>query len=88
MISVKTAFVSVGLALIPAAAMAQQGSASDEMACTPDVYRLCAAQVPDETAIVSCLERNKASLSAACKQVFSRPEKAHSKSQQDDEDVD
>lgn len=88
MISVRIAFVSVGLALLPAAALAQQGSADDEMACTPDVYRLCASQVPDETAIVACLEHNKASLSAACKQVFSRPEKAHSKGQQDDEDVD
>lgn len=88
MISVKIAFVSLGLALIPATAMAQEGSMSDEMACTPDVYRLCAAQVPDETAIVSCLERNKASLSAGCKQVFSRPDKAHPKSQQGDEDVD
>ncbi len=87
MLSMKTAVASLALALLPAVALAAQGSAEDQLACTPDVYRLCAAQVPDETAITACLQHNRASLSPACKQVFSRPEKARSTLPQDD-DVD
>ena len=61
--------------LISTAAYAEhQGSLEDQLACTPDVYRLCAAQVPDEDAIVACLTRNKASLSQGCLKVFSRPD--------------
>ncbi len=49
------------------------GSLDDQMACTPDVYRLCASLIPNEDAIVACLEKNKATLSPACHKVFSAP---------------
>ena len=39
-------------------------------ACTPDVYRLCAGEIPNVRAIISCLRRQKASLSEACRAVF------------------
>ncbi len=59
---------------LPCAAFAHDGSMEDQMACTPDVYRFCASQIPDEDAIVACLNQHKASLSAACGKVFSRPD--------------
>ncbi|MDX7949874.1 hypothetical protein P7D22_01620 [Lichenihabitans sp. Uapishka_5] len=52
---------------------AGRGSADDQLACTPDVYRLCSSSVPDEDAIVACLNRNLPSLSPACKTVMTRP---------------
>ena len=39
-------------------------------ACTPDVYRLCAGEIPNARAITACLRRQKASLSPACAAVF------------------
>ena len=51
----------------------------DQIACTPDVYRLCAAQVPDEDAIVACLQRNRNALSSACARVFAEPAHAQTK---------
>jgi hypothetical protein len=46
-------------------------SADAESACTPDVFRLCRAQIPSENRIVACLKQNKARLSPACRKVFS-----------------
>jgi len=39
-------------------------------ACTPDVYRLCAGEIPNVRAITNCLRRQKASLSEPCRAVF------------------
>lgn len=36
-------------------------------ACTPDVYRLCAGEIPSVAKITACLRRKKASLSEACR---------------------
>lgn len=58
-----------------ASAQAQhRGSPEDQLACTPDVYRLCSSYVPDEDAIVACLRRNIQALSPACHQVMARPD--------------
>lgn len=51
-----------------------RGSMEDQLACTPDVYRLCSQYVPDEDSIVACLKRNVSNLSAACHKVFTRPQ--------------
>jgi hypothetical protein len=51
-------------------AHAQQGTPEQRRACTPDVYRLCAGEIPNARAITACLRRQKASLSAACAAVF------------------
>lgn len=73
-------------AALPTAALAQgRGSADDQLACTPDVYRLCAANIPDEDAITSCLRQHKAQLSAGCNAVFSRPEQPRAKTEDDDD---
>jgi hypothetical protein len=49
---------------------AQQGSPEQRRACTPDVYRLCAGEIPNVRAITACLRRQKSSLSPACAAVF------------------
>lgn len=36
-------------------------------ACSPDVYRLCAGEIPSVAKITACLRRKKASLSDACR---------------------
>jgi hypothetical protein len=36
-------------------------------ACSPDVYRLCAGEIPSVPKITACLRRKKASLSEACR---------------------
>jgi len=59
------------LALIASgSASAQQGTPEQRRACTPDVYRLCAGEIPNARAITACLRRQKASLSPACAAVF------------------
>ena len=51
-------------------AFAQQGTPEQRRACTPDVYRLCAGEIPNARAITVCLRRQKANLSPACAAVF------------------
>ena len=59
------------LALIASgSAGAQQGTPEQRRACTPDVYRLCAGEIPNARAITACLRRQKSSLSPACAAVF------------------
>ena len=48
-------------------ACAQQGTPEARRACTPDVYRLCAGEIPNVGAITACLHRHKGSLSSACR---------------------
>ena len=45
-------------------------TAEQRRACTPDVYRLCAGEIPSVAGITACLRRKKASLSDACRAVF------------------
>jgi hypothetical protein len=56
------------LAIGPASA--EPGTPEQRRACTPDVYRLCAGEIPNVRAITACLRRQKASLSDACRAVF------------------
>jgi hypothetical protein len=59
------------LALSAAApAAAAPGTPEQKKACTPDVYRLCAGEIPNVRAITACLRRQKANLSDACRAVF------------------
>jgi hypothetical protein len=55
------------------AAIAQdnRGTMEQQMACTPDVFRLCGAQIPDADRIVACLRANTPQLSEPCRAVFS-----------------
>lgn len=51
-------------------ASASLATPEQHKACTPDVYRLCPGEIPNVRAITSCLRRQEASLSEACKAVF------------------
>ena len=67
-----------GLAMMVCVAAADgalaQGSADDQEACKPDVFRLCSSQIPNVDAIVACLRTNEPNLNPACHQVmFPRP---------------
>ena len=46
-----------------------RGTLEQQMACTPDVFRLCGAQMPDANRIIACLRQNTP-LSGACRAVF------------------
>src|SRR5712691_6473699 len=46
------------------------GTMEQQVACTPDVWRLCSAEIPDVDRIVACLKGNTAQLSAPCRAVF------------------
>jgi hypothetical protein len=61
------AAASTALAADPYSSIA---TAEQRRACTPDVYRLCASEIPSVRGITACLRRNKANLSDACKAVF------------------
>jgi hypothetical protein len=56
--------------LVTGPASAEPGTQEQKRACTPDVYRLCAGEIPNVRAITACLRRQKASLSEACRAVF------------------
>ena len=62
----------VSTVTVQGAAFAQQhsGTLEQQMACTPDVFRLCGAQIPDVNRIVGCLRENTALLSRPCRAVF------------------
>lgn len=62
--------VSIATLLIGLAKAAPLATPEQKRACTPDVYRLCAGEIPNASAITACLRRKKGSLSDACRAVF------------------
>ena len=56
--------------LTPAFSEEYRGTAEQQMACTPDVFRLCGDQIPDVDRIVACLRQNTPQLSRPCRAVF------------------
>ena len=58
------------LTILASGTVAAQGTPEQRRACTPDVYRLCAGEIPNVRAITACLRRQKANLSPACAAVF------------------
>jgi hypothetical protein len=76
-----------GLAALQGTALAQdklaqdtlgnRGTAEQQMACTPDVFRLCGAQIPDADRIVACLRANVPQLSPGCRAVFEAGKPQH-----------
>ena len=53
-----------------ALAVEYRGTPEQQMACTPDVWRLCSSQIPDVGRIVACLRANTPRLSEGCRAVF------------------
>jgi hypothetical protein len=66
------ALATGGVLATQQAALAQEyrGTMEQQMACTPDVWRLCSDQIPDVDRIVACLQRNTPNLSNGCRAVF------------------
>jgi hypothetical protein len=64
--------ICCGIAVQQKAAHSEEyrGTWEQQMACTPDVWRLCGAHVPDMNRIVACLRRNSPQLSGPCRAVF------------------
>jgi hypothetical protein len=54
----------------PALAEEYRGTFEQQLACTPDVWRLCATEIPDVNHIVGCLRQNTPQLSGSCRAVF------------------
>jgi hypothetical protein len=61
---------TLAAAQCPANAEEYRGTFEQRMACTPDVFRLCSAEIPDANRIVACLRQNTAQLGDACRAVF------------------
>jgi hypothetical protein len=71
----RTQRIVLGLAVAiggvaPASSQEYRGTWEQQMACTPDVWRLCSDQVPDVSRIVACLRQNTPQLSTNCRAVF------------------
>jgi hypothetical protein len=47
-----------------------QGTEQQRQACTPDVFRLCGAYIPDADRITACLRASGPQLSRSCYDVF------------------
>jgi hypothetical protein len=63
--------ISLGIAVqTPAFSDEYRGTLEQQMACTPDVFRLCGAAIPDVNRIVACLRQNTPQLSGGCRAVF------------------
>lgn len=56
--------------IAPASSQEYRGTWEQQMACTPDVWRLCGDQIPDVGRIVACLRQNTPQLSGNCRAVF------------------
>jgi hypothetical protein len=67
-------WILVGSVLIASGTLASaeeyRGTMQQQMACTPDVFRFCGAEIPDVNRIVSCLRSNAPQLSGPCRAVF------------------
>jgi hypothetical protein len=65
--------IAMGCAIsVQSVALSQEyrGTWEQQSACTPDVWRLCGAQIPDVDRIVACLRRNTPQLTDRCRAVF------------------
>src|ERR1700760_1530632 len=60
-----------------ALAQEHRGTLEQQMACTPDVFRLCGSAIPDENRIVACLQANTLQLSGPCRAVFESNDSAN-----------
>lgn len=61
-------FATVDMAL--AQENGYRGTLQEQLACTPDVFRLCGSEIPDATRIVVCLRQNIQRLGEPCRAVF------------------
>jgi hypothetical protein len=65
---------ALGLFLFAETSATAQGTDQQRQACTPDVFRLCGAYMPDADRITACLRGNGPRLSQPCYDVFFPPQ--------------
>jgi hypothetical protein len=63
----RTASIFLAILFTAPAGAVERGTAAQRAACTPDVFRLCASEIPNVDGIVACLHREKARLSSGCR---------------------
>ena len=68
-LSLAVAIAGMGV-VSTASSQEYRGTWEQQMACTPDVWRLCGDQIPDVSRIVACLRQNTPQLSNGCRAVF------------------
>jgi hypothetical protein len=61
------AALGTALTLVSTGSAFALGTPEQRRTCTPDVYRLCAGEIPNVRAITACLVRQKGNLSPACR---------------------
>jgi hypothetical protein len=66
----RTIFVASLATISTSALRAEEGTAVQREACTPDVFRYCVMQIPNHQAIANCLNHNSYRLSKKCKLVM------------------
>ena len=59
--------LGIFLTIVAASSASALGTPEQRQACTPDVYRLCAGEIPNVRAIIACLQRQRGNLSPACR---------------------
>jgi hypothetical protein len=71
-VALSLAIATVGGIAVPNPAFSEEyrGTFEQQLACTPDVFRLCGEHIPDATRIVACLRQNASQLSGPCRSVF------------------
>ena len=69
-LSLATSVACIIAAQAPAWSEEYRGTMEQQMACTPDVWRLCFSEIPDVSRITACLQQNTPQLSGACRAVF------------------
>jgi hypothetical protein len=76
LLSTRQLGIASGLALCLAMLPAMGHAFTEEdqrQACTGDVFRLCASEIPSVERITACMRRQRASLSDGCRRVFGKP---------------
>jgi hypothetical protein len=67
---IATHVAALALLLSAGTSASAQGTEQQRQACTPDVFRLCGAYIPDADRIAACLRGNGPRLSRPCYDVF------------------
>jgi hypothetical protein len=88
-LDMRTERIALGVALAIGGIVAEsaafaddyRGTMEQQMACTPDVWRLCSDQIPDANRIVACLQQNTPQLSSTCRAVFQSNNRAQPQQQ-------
>ena len=64
------ALLAFVLASSAVATAQERGTEAEQLACTPDVLRLCSSFIPSEEDIIACLQSKRTQLSPGCAKAF------------------